>query len=377
MTHRLSTRGDASVRRIAVLRALYLGDLLCAGPAFRALRRRFPAAEITLIGLPWAADLVRRLSVIDRLLPFPGYPGIVEAEYCPERTSAFFAEARAYRYDLAIQMHGDGSASNGFVAELGARGALGYRRGADRRLALSLPYRKGEHEIMRWLQLIAALDGHKVRAARRPDTVALEFPIGPDDTARAAELLFVSPAFPLVALHPGAKAKARRWPAERFAALADALIERLGADIVLTGSAGERQLTAAVRRAMHHPALDLAGETDLGAFAAVIARSDLLISNDTGAAHLAVAVGTPSVVLFGPGRPSEWGPLDRQRHLVIDAWALAGYAEDPAEALRRLPVEPVLAACLDAVERIGKQHTAEEQHATPQHIDVAYPRQLP
>lgn len=118
------------IRKIAVLRALFLGDLLCATPALRALRERFPAAEITLIGLPWARELVDRLDTVDRLLIFPGYQGIPEAEYHPERTAAFLAAARAYGYDLAIQMHGDGGITNGFVAELGARHTLGYRPGA-------------------------------------------------------------------------------------------------------------------------------------------------------------------------------------------------------------------------------------------------------
>jgi ADP-heptose:LPS heptosyltransferase len=373
MSNQLPAIDSATIRRIVVLRALYLGDLLCAVPAFRALRRRFPMAEITLIGLPWAADFVRRLPYVDRLLSFPGYPGIAEADYRPERTSAFLAEARGHRYDLAIQMHGNGSASNGFVAALGARATLGYRSGEDRRLALSLPYPTGEHEIVRWLRLIGDLDGHISRAGHPPDSVALEFPILADDIAQAAELLFVAPAFPLAALHPGAKARDRCWPAERFAALADALIERLRADIVLTGGPGERQLTAAVRRAMHHPALDLAGETDLGTFAAVLARADLVVSNDTGAAHLAAALGRPSVVLFGPGRPAEWGPLDQERHLVIDAWALAGYAQEPAEALRQLPVEPVLAACLEALKQ-SEQHIAEEHHASLKYLYVAYSR---
>jgi ADP-heptose:LPS heptosyltransferase len=334
-----------SIERIAVLRALYLGDLLCAIPALRVLRRRFPAAEITLIGLPWAEALVERLPYIDRLLTFPGYPGLDEAAYCPERTQAFFTTARAQHYDLAIQMHGDGKASNGFVAELGADTSLGYRHTADERLTVSLLYQDGEHEIVRWLRLIAALDGSAGLLPCPAAHLATEFPLTRSDIASAAEFLFVPPAFPLVGLHPGAKAKTRCWPAERFAALADTLIERYGADIVLTGSAAERQLTASVRRAMHHPALDLAGETDVGTFGAVIARLDLLVCNDTGAAHMAAAVGTQSVVLFGPGRPAQWGPLDRERHQVIDAWALAGQAIDPIAALRQLPVEAVLAAC--------------------------------
>jgi ADP-heptose:LPS heptosyltransferase len=102
---------------------------------------------------------------------------------------------------------------------------------------------------------------------------------------------------------------------------------------------------------MHHPALDLAGDTDLGTFAAVIARMDLLVTNDTGASHLAAASGTPSVVLFGPSRPSVWGPLDTARHRPVDAWELAGRASDPLAALPALPLEPVLRACDDQLAR--------------------------
>src|SRR5439155_7340875 len=184
------------------------------------------------------------------------------------------AAARARRYDLALQMHGDGNVSNGFVADLGAAVSLGYRRGDDDRLTVALPYDPGEHEVLRWLRLVATL------GAPTGDT-RLECPTTPFDRARAAALLAAVPPAtgPLVGLHPGAKGAARRWPAERFAALADALVERCGARIVLTGGADERAVTAAVRGAMRSPAtreaFDLAGETDLGAFAAVVGRLDL------------------------------------------------------------------------------------------------------
>lgn len=340
---------QSEIRRIAVFRALYLGDLLCATPALRLLRRRFPAAEITLIGLPWADELVRRLPSLDRLEVFPGYPGIAELPHDAGKTRAYVDAARAYGYDLAIQMHGDGSVSNGFVAELGARFSLGYRAGADGRLTASLPYESGEHEALRWLRLVDALQIAESRLqlteSAAQSAIEIDFPITDAERDRAAELLPTANGGPLIALHAGAKAAARRWPAARFAALADALAERYGASIVLTGGAQERQLTADVRRAMRHPALDLAGETDLGTFAAAIDRLDLLVTNDTGASHLAAATGTPSVVLFGPSRPEQWAPLDRERHRVVDALALAGPAADPSTALGRLPVEAVLEAC--------------------------------
>lgn len=92
-------------------------------------------------------------------------------------------------------------------------------------------------------------------------------------------------------------------------------------------------------------ASDLAGATDLGALAAIVARLDLLVTNDTGAALLAVATGTWGVAPMGPGQADGWKPLDRERHRVVEAHCLAGSGIEPATALRRLPVEPVLAAC--------------------------------
>jgi len=399
MKERFHARGNefsASVRRIAVLRALYLGDLLCATPALRALHRRFPRARITLIGLPWAREFVNRLPYIDRLLPFPGYPGIPEVEYISERTRAFLADARHDDYDLAIQMHGDGSSSNGFVAELGARASLGYRTHADDRLTSGLPYRIDENEVLRWLRLVEALPGADATAA--PASAALDFPITPEEHARAEELLPTPALAPRIGLHAGSKLRDRRWPAQRFAALADALIERYRANIVLTGVTAEHALAAEIRRHMRYPALDLTGRTDLGTFAAIIRRLDLLITNDTSASHVAAAMGTRSVVLFGPSRPQQWAPLDHERHVAIDALAAdttheasrlvqnplsprervgvrGAYAEIPEQllsphpgllpegegnrvlhhpasdpdsnaALRRLPLPPVLAACV-------------------------------
>ncbi|HET8625807.1 MAG TPA: glycosyltransferase family 9 protein [Thermomicrobiales bacterium] len=325
-------------RRIAVFRALYLGDLLCATPAFRALRGRFPDAEFTLIGLPWARDFVARSPALDRLEVFPGYPGIAEAAHDPARTATFLARARAARYDLVIQLHGSGVTSNGFVAALGARETLGYRAGDDGRLTASLAYDDGEHEILRWLRLVAL--------AGATTDMALEYPRTPADEARADALLapLAGPG-PLVGLHPGARDPDRRWPADRFATLAGALAARHGARLVLTGAAGERPLTAAVRDALTAPALDLAGATDLGTLAAVLARLDLFVGNNTGPIHLAVAVGTPSVMLAGPGRADCWVPLDRSRHRVVDARRLAPPGADEAAALRQLPVAPVLATC--------------------------------
>ena len=117
-------------RRIAIFRALQLGDLLLAIPAFRAIRARFPDAEITLIGLPWAKSFAQRFHrYIDRFVEFVGFPGITEVEVIPKRIAGFIEAQRAYGYDIAIQMHGSGRASNGFILALGAKMTVGYYKG--------------------------------------------------------------------------------------------------------------------------------------------------------------------------------------------------------------------------------------------------------
>lgn len=329
-----NTNRQCSIHRIAILRALFLGDLLMSVPAFNALRRRFPDAEITLIGLPWAREFCDHIApAIDRVVEFAGYPGIREAPFDRDRVSRWLAEQRACGYDLAIQMHGDGNISNGLIAELGARITLGCARPGDTRLTHTLPYADDQNEVLRWLDLVRLVGA-------KPDHNAITFRTT-EANEREAEALLASARSPIVGVHVGAKDAARRWPADRFAALADSLADRRNATIVLTGSGGERDLTSAVAALMRHQPLDLAGRTSIGTFAALLKNLDLLVTNDTGASHLAAATRTPSVALFGPTRPQQFAPLDRDLHRVIDAVEVVGI-DDGARALQRLPVEAVL-----------------------------------
>ncbi|HEU5438362.1 MAG TPA: glycosyltransferase family 9 protein [Ktedonobacterales bacterium] len=332
------------VERIAILRALQLGDLLLTVPALRAIRARFPAAEITLIGLPWAAELAQRLSrYVDRFVEFPGYPGIAEASYDEERTARFFARQCAYGYDLAIQMHGNGTASNGFCRALGARMTVGcYDDTPPDGLTLGAPYPRDAHEIERNLAIARLL-------GCRPPSLDLEFPLRSADTAEAARLLrrLARAPRPWIGLHPGARASSRRWPAESFARAGVLLARRFGATLILTGGTDERETASSVaallrtrtgvlrtpppvdahacappsprreRESRGEVLLNLAGRTSLGGLAAVIARLDLYISNDTGPAHLADAVGTPSITLFGPADHRRWAPLDARLHPIL------------------------------------------------------------
>lgn len=324
LTHHLGY----SPRRIVVFRALKLGDLLCSVPAFRALRQAFPDAHIALLSLPWAAEFVPLFpTYFDEFIAFPGWPGLPEQPVDPGRTVAFLADMQTRRWDVAFQMQGSGTFVNAMLCLFGARAVAGFfpAQRPDLRLgepALWLTY-PHEHEVKRHVRLMTHLG--------LPDAgYDLEFP-QPSEPAALPALLQTLDR-PYVCLHAGG-ISGRRWPEDRFAAVADKLAE-CGFVIVLTGSDAEKPITQTVRQQMHHPAIDLAGQTDLLTLAAVLRGAGGLISNDTGVSHLAAACHVPSVVVFTSADPAEWAPLNRQRHRVMREADDAAHVA--AEALRLL-----------------------------------------
>jgi ADP-heptose:LPS heptosyltransferase len=309
-----STTSLGRPAKIAVFRALQLGDLLCAVPALRALRRAFPHARITLIGLPWARRFVERFPrYLDAFLAFPGFPGFPEQSCDVAALPAFLTSAQRERFDVALQMHGSGTLSNAVVAMLGARITAGFYVHGDhcpdpRRF---IEWQARDREVDRYLSLLRALG---VPA----DDAALEFPL---DDADREELARAAAGHALgrsdyVCVHPGSQLPSRRWPPERFAAVADELAAD-GLRVVLTGVAQEAALTRAVAQSMRAPALDLAGKTTLGAAAALLVRARLLVANDTGVAHVAAALGTPTVRVCCGGDERRWAPADGSKHRVI------------------------------------------------------------
>jgi ADP-heptose:LPS heptosyltransferase len=318
-----------SVGRVAVFRALPgLGDLLCAVPALRALRRGFPGARIAYVGLESTRPLVERYPYVDEFVAFPGFPGLPEQPPAVGLLPGFFAALRARRLDLAIQLHGAGDVTNRIVARFGAARVAGYRRPGTQPPdpAFSLPYHEPCSEVHRWLRLTELLGCPS-------DDERLEFPLeqapdGDEVVPLRGDIVARLEGAPFVCLHPGASAAERRWPVESFALVGDGLAGR-GHRVVLTGSAGERPLTRRVAAAMRAPAIDLAGSTTLDELAALLVRAELLVCNDTGISHLAAALGVPSVVVFVASDPVRWAPLDRTCHRPVSG----GPAEVLAEAV--------------------------------------------
>jgi ADP-heptose:LPS heptosyltransferase len=313
-------------RRIAVLRALPgVGDLLCAVPALRAIRMGHPAATIVLVGLPSASWFVQRYpDLVDGLLPVAGVAGLPEVEPDAARALRFLRRAQAEHFDLAVQIHGSGEVTNPLMTLLGARHhASSHRPGQWVPPGASIEYPGRGHEIDRLLAVVAA-------AGCPPVGAGVDLRVTADEHRTAARLVERAGLVDhqLACIHPGASRPDRRWPAERFAEVGDHLADR-GLSVVATGTWRDRPVVRAVADRMRSRLLDLSGYTGIGVLGAFYERARLVVTNDTGASHVAAAVGAPSVVVIGSAEPDRWAPLDGQRHRAVSgappgAWPGAG-----------------------------------------------------
>jgi len=302
------------VRRIVVLRALMLGDTLCAVPALRAIRRAWPRARIALLGLPASRELVERLPWVDEWLAFPGWPGLPEQAVDLQAWPGFLAAMQAARWDLAVQLHGSGQLTNPLLALFGARRMAGFHAPGgwvpDARGFCAWPTQG--HESQRLLALCRHL-GLAV------DDGALEFPLRPGDEAA---LDAVWPGWrdghPYACVHAGAQLASRRWPLARFVAVAESLHD-LGLRIVLTGAPAERELVEQLSEMLAVPHVNLVGRTSLWTLGVLLRAARLLVCNDTGVSHVAAALRVPSVVVSCGSEVARWAPADAERHRVLAA----------------------------------------------------------
>ncbi len=302
---------------------------MCAVPSFRAMKLAWPGAAITLVGLPWAKSFVARFArYLDAFQEFPGFDGVPERGFEPARMRAFLA--RRTSFDIAIQLHGNGSVTNRFLPKLRPCFTAGFFPAGQPcpDPARFIPYPDGEHEIRRLLLLM-----HHLGIPLAGED--LEFPLTHQDHHEANRILTTGGlrAGDFVCLHPGARDPKRRWPLEDFMQIGEALAAK-GFRIVLTGTGEEAEQTSLLRGRLGASCLDLAGQTSLGALGGLLKNARLLISNDTGVSHLAVALRVPSVVIFSGSDPRRWAPLDKTRHRALgDPFASPTSQATPAAVL--------------------------------------------
>ncbi|WP_152729469.1 glycosyltransferase family 9 protein [Goekera deserti] len=297
-----------------VLRPLGLGDLLTGVPAVRGIRAAVPGHRLVLATTPALAPLAGLVEAVDEVLTAGELQPLDWDRPAPE---------------LAVDLHGKGPLSHVVVADLHPM----------RLLTFDSPGYPGprwypdEHEVRRWCRLVE--EGLGVTCD--PDALDLAVPPGPPVAAG------------VTVVHPGAAYPGRRWPPERFAAVA-AHLAATGHDVRVTGGPAERALAEDVaRRAGLDADAVLAGRTSSVELAGVVAAARLVVCGDTGVAHLASAYRRPSVVLFGPVSPALWGPPRRPQHVVLWHGEVHGGAGDPHgstldPALAAVTVDEVLAA---------------------------------
>lgn len=301
--------------KVAVFRALQLGDMLCAVPALRALRAALPHAHITLVGLPWAAQFARRFNgYLDDFVAFPGHPGFPEQPVQDQQVPTFYRQMRECRFDLALQLHGSGEISNQIVCAFGAAAVAGFAPtdSPPAGMTVSIAYPKSGAEAARLLTLTSRI-GAPTQAAH------LEFPLADADRQElsASGIAAGLQRGGYLCFHPGARNRAKCWSPQNFAQVADALAHESGLPIVLTGSEKEINLANTVAAHMRAPALNAAGPISIGAMAALIGGARLLVCNDTGVSHIAAGLRLPSVVIFSSADMQRWAPLDTTLHRCV------------------------------------------------------------
>ena len=299
------------IRRILVRQVNWVGDAVLTLPAIEALGRRYPGAEIVLLARAWVGGLFVGHPIVDRT---------VELRPAGLRHSIFgrWHLARSLsreRFDLAVLF------PNSFDAALvpwlaGIPRRVGYStdgRGwmlTDAVQERSTPSRP--HQVERYLAIVRAL------GADGPSVPRLSVPA--EAQKKAGQTLRdhgVEETEPIVAVNPGSiYGSAKRWPAARFAGVADALVASRGVRILLIGSEGERPVLEQVARSMRSLVVNLAGRTDLSALMGLLAKARLLVSNDTGAMHVAAAVGTPVLAIFGPTDAEATRPVGQSTRLL-------------------------------------------------------------
>lgn len=300
--------------RILAVKLADIGDVLLTTPALRALRATFPDARIDYLTTANGAQALHGSTLVNEVVRFDkaAYDRLGGATRLDglARLAHFGRDLRGRGYDTVILFHHLtthwGAAK--FNALLAATGAP-RRVGLDNGRGWALTERVTDqgfgiyHEVEYALQTV-------VRLGARGDDLSLDFPV-PAVAHRDAEgLLAPLAGAPRIAVFPGSGlySTARRWPPAAFAQVADAL-QAEGGQVILVGRASDQ--TVDVARAMRRPpTLDLTDQGDLPTLAAVLARVDLLLTNDGGPMHLAAAVGTPVVAVFGPSNAEAYGPWD-------------------------------------------------------------------
>ena len=356
--------------RILLLRLERIGDLVMALPAIRDVRTYAPAATIDLVVGSWNLPIARQLPYIDQV-------EAVDAAWLSRGAggsgaAGSIAAIRRWRsrdYDLGINFEPD-IRSNLLLAASGASRTAGWISGGGGALLdVGLEFDTGVHTTGNARRLVSTAFGESVRPSALPLIVV------PESARRAAAARIGSRSGPIVGIHVSGGRLVKQWEPQRFAEVARQLIDRRNATVVLTGAPSDRSLVDEVRSSLPEArTIDLAGEIDLLELAALLEQLDVLITCDTGPMHIAAAVGTPVVAVFGPSDPVRYapaGPADRVVRAGIPCSPCNRIRKPPAhcvghipECLTSVPAAQVYDAAISSLETSAGHRRRPIGHAT-------------
>ena len=320
----MAEKGGEIPQRILVVKLADMGDLLTAIPALRALRESFPQSHIDALVTPHSAPILEGSPLVDEVLTFEKHR--YDSPVSVVKPSPLWGimrlgrDLRSRDYDRLFILHHLTTLWGSLkYAGLALSSGAKERIGLDNGRGWFLTHRVedigfgGRHEVEYWLKVVGLV------GARSEN---LTLPISEGAVEEAHLLLEGSgrwrQSVPLVAIHPGSGeySLARRWPPDRFAQVADALMERYGTQVALIGGPDEAGLTQRVASLMRYDPIDLGGKTSIPVLAGLLRLCRLFVGNDSGVMHLASAVGTPVVAIFGPSNPLAWGPWGPSHEVV-------------------------------------------------------------
>ena len=309
-------RGRGS-KRVLVIRPDHLGDALLATPAIQQLKSARPDLEIHALCGSWTAELLAAYPVIDRViaLPFPGFARQQQAGNPYMLALRWARTLRESAYAAAIVMRQDHWWGAWLAWLAGIPRRIGYDRANVSPFLTDAVALRHEHAVMQNLRLVSRLTD-----SQPPAGIRLTYPAQASDRANIAGRLRdlgVNGDRRLVCIHPGSGSASKLWTVDKWAAVADRLVADFTCQIVFTGASGESALIDEIRAGMTQPAINF-GATNIGQLAALCQRAALALGPDSGVMHLAAAVDTPTVALFGPADPIEFAPWgDGARHITL------------------------------------------------------------
>ncbi len=303
-------------QRILFIKLHGIGNLVMLYPAVKSVRRYYPDSELHFLTFDTNQEALELMQEIDRgfLLERKNLWSLAHS------TLRFLIECRKDNYDIIFdfeQFAYFSSILSVLASPSGRR--IGFDNPSHRRAsAYNMPvaYVEKEHMSAIFLKIVEAI-GVKI-SLKLPGGISVD-PSCNTDILDTLEALGILGTDTLIVVHPGTSENLiqRRWPPARFAALADLLIQELDAKVIFTGTVGEEHLIEYILDSMNNKTYDLSGALTLRAFAALCKVSEIVVANDTAAVHIADAVGTPVVGLYGPNTPFLYGPRESGRHLIF------------------------------------------------------------